>query len=57
MKIDHDAEMAKSEGKRKTLFIITLINSFAAIFVFNILTPQISDDFSYGMEVRSHLQT
>src|SRR5574344_873093 len=53
MKIDHDAEMARGEGKRKILFIVTLIISFVAIFVFNILTPQISDDFSYGMEVKS----
>lgn len=53
MKIDHDAEMARGEGKRKILFIITLIISFAAIFIFNILTPQISDDFSYGMEVKN----
>ena len=53
MKIDHDAEMARSEGKRKVFFIITLIASFVVIFVFNILTPQISDDFSYGMEVKN----
>ena len=53
MKIDHDAEMAKSEGKRKALFIIMLIISFAAILVFNLLTPYTSDDYSYGAEVRN----
>ena len=44
MKIDHEAYMIKNEGRRKAVFVITVIISFAAILVFNILTPHMSDD-------------
>lgn len=53
MKIDHEAYMIKNEGRRKAVFVITVIISFAAILVFNILTPHMSDDYSYGAEVNA----
>ena len=51
MKIDHEAESAKNEGKRKAYFLLVLALSFVSIFVFNILTPFMSDDYSYGAQV------
>ncbi len=52
MKIDQEADMAKNEGKRKIIFWVSLALSYVAILVFNILTPYMSDDYSYGAEVQ-----
>lgn len=39
------------ENKRKHLFIAAVIGCFITIFIYNYLTPIMSDDFSYGCVV------
>ncbi len=34
------------------MFLLILLLSFAAVLIFNFLTPMLSDDYSYAMEVR-----
>lgn len=40
------------QDREKQLFFLILILSFFAILVFNVLTPMLSDDYAYAMEVQ-----
>ena len=40
------------QDREKQLFFLILILSFLAILVFNVLTPMLSDDYAYAMEVQ-----
>ena len=40
------------QDREKQLFFLILILSFFAILVFNVLTPMLSDDYAYEMEVQ-----
>lgn len=38
--------------REKRMFLLILILSFAAVLILNVLTPMLSDDYAYAMEVR-----
>lgn len=40
------------EKYRKKIFWILIVAAFASIFIYNFLTPYMSDDYSYAMQVR-----
>lgn len=40
------------EKHRKTIFYLILVVSFAMIYAYNLLTPYLSDDYAYLIEVR-----
>ena len=42
------------ENKRKTLFGMIVLGSFICALAFNILTPYLSDDYAYMMDLRDH---
>ncbi|MCR5100745.1 MAG: DUF6056 family protein [Butyrivibrio sp.] len=44
--------MTLKEGKNKKLFILSVFICFITIFIYNYLTPILSDDFSYGAVVK-----
>lgn len=44
--------MLKNEARDKKIFIALLILSFLMVFVFNYMTPMMTDDFSYGVQAR-----
>ncbi len=43
---------AIGQDRERRLFLLILLLSFAAVLAFNLLTPMLSDDYSYAMEVR-----
>ena len=40
------------EKKKKLLFLMAIIVSWLLIFIFNVLTPMMSDDLFYSKEVQ-----
>ncbi len=46
-------ETAQSQQKDQRRSLLLLVLLFLCILAFNLLTPKLSDDFSYGCEVRS----
>ena len=44
--------MQKKEARDKKIFIALAVLSFLMVFVFNYMTPLMTDDFSYGAQVR-----
>lgn len=43
--------LGNRQGREKCMFLLILLLSFIAVLLFNLLTPMLSDDYSYAMEV------
>ncbi|WP_197029573.1 DUF3329 domain-containing protein [Butyrivibrio sp. AE3004] len=48
-----EKEMIKEENTRKKLFLFSVLICFITIFIYEMLTPMLMDDLSYGKEVQS----
>ena len=51
-KEDLDNNTGITADREKVIFLLILVLSFAAVFVLNVFTPMLSDDYSYAMEVQ-----
>ncbi len=50
--MNHDVSREAGNRRRKRIFLLLAAAGFAAILLFNLLTPMISDDLAYGYRVK-----
>ena len=50
--MNHDVSREAGDRRRKRIFLLLAAAGFAAILLFNLLTPMISDDLAYGYRVK-----